>query len=133
MPLQHQAEERAADENEVVQREMEARIMKAMEEVRKATDAKQRAEDVQNVVEAQCQAETRVMNEKEVVQKEAETSMAKALKDEEAKRKVLQERTMRAEEALARANVQSNRLGKGKSNEVAACASDDDDVLAIEL
>lgn len=40
---------------------------------------------------------------------------------------------MRAEEALARANVQSNRLGKGKSNEVAACASDDDDVLAIEL
>ena len=73
------------------------------------------------------------MNEKEVAPKETETSMAKVLEDEEAKRKVLEERTMRAEEALARANIQSNRLGNRKSNEVAACASDDDDVLAIEL
>jgi len=130
----HQAEERAANKNEVVQREMEARIMEAMEEVRKATDAKQRAEDVQNVVEAQRQAEARVVNEREVARKEVETSMAKVLEDAEAKRKVLEERTMRAEEALkARAYVQSNRLGKEKAKEVVACASNDDDVLAIEL
>lgn len=129
-----QVEERDANENEVVRREMEARIVKAMEEVRKATEAKQRAEeDVRNVVEAKRQAEAQATNEREVARKEAETSMAKVLEDAEAKRKVLEERTMRAEEGLkARTNVQSNRLGKGKAKDVAACASDDD-ALAIEL